>query len=129
MFICFVSFFVPVLLIPAKCDKISVCIENDKDLRMDCLLEPEPNKSNVFQFLWSSGDKEHAITTNYSSLSPETNLKSKSTVEERKAHNYRMTLPNFSDKLPHNSTLLCKLSGKVARVMVEKGELMSVSMF
>lgn len=124
----FLSFFVPVLLIPAKCDKISVCIDNDKDLRMDCLLEPELNKSNAFQFFWSSGDKEHVITTNYSRLSPETNLKGKSTVEERKPHNYRMTLPNFSDKLPRNSTLLCKLSGKIARVTVENGEWMSVSM-
>lgn len=119
------SFVVSVLLIPAKCNKISVCIEDDKDLRVDCLIKPEPTKSNTFQFSWSSGGKESVITTNDSRLSTDTDFKS--TVKELKPHGYRMTLTNFTDKLPRNSSLLCKLSGKSASVVVVNGEWMSAS--
>lgn len=117
---------VSVLLIPAKCNNISVCIEDEKDLRVDCLIKPEPSKSNTFQFSWSSGSKESVITTNASRLSSETDFKT--TVKELKPHGYRMTLFNFTDKLPRNSSLLCKLSGKTARsVVVVNGEWMSAS--
>lgn len=118
---CFMFLFVPVLLIPAKCDRISVCAEDNKVLRVDCLLEPEPNKLNTFQFSWSSGTKESVFSTNVSGSSPDNEFKGKSTVKELQPHGYRMTLPNFTDKLPRNSTFLCRLSGKTARVAVEKG--------
>lgn len=117
---------VSVLLIPAKSNKISVCIEDEKDLRVDCLIKPEPSKSNTFQFSWSSGSKESVITTNDSRLSlPDADFKT--TVKELTPHGYRMTLTNFTDKLPRNSSLLCKLSGKTARVVVVNGEWTSAS--
>uniref|UniRef100_A0A674PKB5 Uncharacterized protein n=1 Tax=Takifugu rubripes TaxID=31033 RepID=A0A674PKB5_TAKRU len=112
---------VSVLLIPAKSNKISVCIEDEKDLRVDCLIKPEPSKSNTFQFSWSSGSKESVITTNDSRLSPDADFKT--TVKELTPHGYRMTLTNFTDKLPRNSSLLCKLSGKTARVVVVNDKL------
>ncbi|TWW74713.1 hypothetical protein D4764_14G0007160 [Takifugu flavidus] len=112
---------VSVLLIPAKSNKISVCIEDEKDLRVDCLIKPEPSKSNTFQFSWSSGSKESVITTNDSRLSPDTDFKT--TVKELTPHGYRMTLTNFTDKLPRNSSLLCKLSGKTAKVVVVNDKL------
>lgn len=116
---------VSVLLIPAKCNKISLCIEDERDLRVDCLIKPEPSKSNTFQFSWSSGSKESIITTNDSRLPPDTDFKT--TVKELKPHGYRMTLTNFTEKLPRNSSLLCKLSGKTASVVVVNGEWMSAS--
>lgn len=124
-YMCFVFLFVPVLLIPVKCNNISVCIDNDKDLRVDCLIKPEPNKSNTIQFSWSSGSKHSVIATNDSKSSSDTDFKS--TVKELKPYGYSMTLTNFTDKLPRNSDLLCKLSGKTASVTVVNGEWMSAS--
>ncbi|KAE8287523.1 hypothetical protein D5F01_LYC13568 [Larimichthys crocea] len=44
-----------VLLIPASCDPISVCYEDDNDLRVDCWVEPKANKISSYEFslvLW-----------------------------------------------------------------------------
>lgn len=113
--------YVPVLLIPAKCDPISVCLEVDKDLRVDCKIKAEPSKINTYEFSWSSGTKESVINTNVSGASAEERFKDKSNVEELKSGGYRMILSNFTDKIPHNTTFFCKLSGKIARVTVKRG--------
>lgn len=113
--------FAPVLLIPAKCDQISVCVEDDGDLRVDCRVEPKPNKINSYEFSWSSGTKESVINTNVSGSSAEGQFKDKSYVEELEPHGYRMTLIGFKDKLPHNTTYMCKISGVGANVSLEKG--------
>lgn len=121
-----------VLLIPAKCDLISVCVEDDNDLRVDCLIEPKPNKINSYEFSWSSGTKESLINTNVSGSSAEGQFKEKSYVEELEPRGYRMTLAEFTDKLPHNTTYMCKISGEVASVKVEREQLVpcsAVSMF
>ncbi|XP_071317535.1 uncharacterized protein [Trachinotus anak] len=121
-----------VLLIPAKCDLITVCIEDDNDLRVDCLIEPKPNKINSFEFSWSSGTKESLIYTNVSGSSAESQFKDKSTVVELEPHGYRMTLSGFRHSLPHNTTYMCKITGEVARVNVEADQLLpcsAVSMF
>ncbi|KAG7217272.1 hypothetical protein INR49_027816 [Caranx melampygus] len=113
-----------VLLIPAQCnDKITVCIEDDKDLRVDCLIEPKPNKINSFEFSWSSGTKESLINTNVSGSSAESQFKDKSTVEELESGGYRMTLSGFTDKLPHNTTYMCTITGEVARINMEADQL------
>lgn len=111
----------PVLLIPATCEKITVCVEDDEDLRVDCLVEPKENKINSYEFSWSSGSKETLINTNVSGSSAENEFKAKSSVEELSPHGYRMTLKGFKDKLPHNTTYMCKISGNVASVSIEKG--------
>lgn len=111
--------YIPVLLIPAKCDTISVCLEPDKDLRVDCTTNA--SKINTYEFSWKSENKELVINTNVSGASVEERFKDKSNVEELKSGHYRMILSNFIDKLQHNSTFICKLSGKTASVTVEKG--------
>ncbi|CAG00505.1 unnamed protein product [Tetraodon nigroviridis] len=116
-----------VLLIPAKCEKISVCTSDNKDLRVDCLVEPKPNKVNDYQFSWSSGDKEIVLSTNVSGSSPDKNLKTQSTIKELKPHGYRMILPNFTNELPQNVTFLCALSGNTVRIAVEKDKLPTCS--
>lgn len=118
--------FAPVLLIPAKCDPISVCVEDDNDLRVDCLIDPKPSMINSYEFSWSSGAKESLINTNVSGSSAERQFADKSSVEELEPRGYRMTLTGFTDKLPHNTTYLCKISGVAARVTVEKGRQMTV---
>uniref|UniRef100_A0A4W6D6B6 Ig-like domain-containing protein n=1 Tax=Lates calcarifer TaxID=8187 RepID=A0A4W6D6B6_LATCA len=110
-----------VLLIPATCNKISVCVEDDRDLRVDCLIEPKPNKINSYEFSWSSGTKESLINTNVSGSAAEVQFKDKSYVEELESEGYRMTLSGFTDNLPHNTTYMCKISGEAARVTVEAG--------
>uniref|UniRef100_A0A8C2WZ98 Ig-like domain-containing protein n=1 Tax=Cyclopterus lumpus TaxID=8103 RepID=A0A8C2WZ98_CYCLU len=112
-----------VLLMPAKCDLISVCVENDNDLRVDCLIEPKPNKINSYEFSWSSGTKEFLINTNVSGSSAEGKFKDKSYVEELEPHGYRMTLNGFTDKLPHNTTYMCKISGVGSQVNWERDKL------
>ncbi|XP_068457212.1 uncharacterized protein [Clinocottus analis] len=116
-----------VLLIPAKCDLISVCVKNDYDLRVDCLIQPKPNKINSYEFSWSSGTKEFLINTNVSGSAAEGKFKDKSYVEELEPHGYRMTLSGFTDNLPHNTTYMCKISGESAQVNWERDKLVPCS--
>ncbi len=116
--------FSPVLLIPAKCNlsqNITVCVEDDDDVRVDCHILPQANKITSYEFSWSSGSKESLINTNVSGSSAEDQFKDKSEVTELDPYGYRMTLSSFKDKLPHNTTYMCKVSGVVASVSVEKG--------
>uniref|UniRef100_A0A3Q3MJP4 Ig-like domain-containing protein n=1 Tax=Labrus bergylta TaxID=56723 RepID=A0A3Q3MJP4_9LABR len=120
-----------VLLIPAQCQQISVCVEDDNDLRVDCRVPPKPNKINSYEFSWSIGTKESLINTNVSGSSAEGQVKG-SYVEELEPHGYRMTLPGFIDKLPYNTTYMCQVSGIGDRITVEREQLApcsAVSMF
>ncbi|XP_069001688.1 uncharacterized protein [Embiotoca jacksoni] len=116
-----------VLLIPVQSDRITVCVEDDNNLRVDCLIEPKPNKITSYEFSWSSGTKESLINTNVSGSSADPQFKDKSYVEELDPQFYRMTLTGFTEKLPHNTTYLCKISGVVASVNVEKEQLIPCS--
>lgn len=88
--------------------------------------DPKPNQINSYEFSWSSGAKESVLNTNVSGSSEEGQFKGKSTVVELEPNIYRMTLSGFTDNLPYNTTYLCKLSGVVASVTVEKGRQMTV---
>ncbi|KAM9728083.1 uncharacterized protein ACNS7B_016132 [Menidia menidia] len=128
----FVSGVLGVLLVSVGCELISVCVEDDNDLRVDCRTEPKPNKINSYEFSWSFGTKETLINTNVSGSAAETQFKDKSEVVELEPHGYRMTLSGFTDTLPHNTTYICKISGQIESVTVEKEHLApcsAVSMF
>uniref|UniRef100_A0A3Q3XFD8 Ig-like domain-containing protein n=1 Tax=Mola mola TaxID=94237 RepID=A0A3Q3XFD8_MOLML len=116
-----------VLLIPAQCSLITVCIEEDRALRVECRINYKPNMFNPFEFSWSSGAKESIINTNVSGSTIEGKFKGKSYVKELEPHGYKMTLNDFTDKLPHNTTYLCKIAGEVARITVEKDKLAKCS--
>uniref|UniRef100_A0A672GFR2 Ig-like domain-containing protein n=1 Tax=Salarias fasciatus TaxID=181472 RepID=A0A672GFR2_SALFA len=116
-----------VLLVSAQSDKITVCLEDDNDLRVDCLIKPKPNQIDSYEFSWASGNKEVLINTNVSGSSADNQFKEKSYVEELKPHGYRMTLKGFTDTLPHNTTYLCKISGSGASENVEKNKLVPCS--
>ncbi|KAM9846994.1 uncharacterized protein ACBR49_010240 [Aulostomus maculatus] len=116
-----------VLLIPAQCDRITVCVEDDDDLRVDCLIDPIPNKINTYEFSWSSGSKESLIFTNVSGSAAEAQFKDKSYVTELEPHGYRLTLSGFTATLPHNTTYICKVSGVAIAVTMEKDQLVKCS--
>ncbi|XP_044079284.1 thy-1 membrane glycoprotein-like [Siniperca chuatsi] len=116
-----------VLLIPAKCDLISVCLEEDNDLRVDCRVEPKPNQINSYEFSLATGSKESLINTNVSGSSAEGRFRGISKVEELEPHGYRLTLSDFTETLTQNTTYMCKISGSVARVSVEKEQLVQCS--
>lgn len=109
------------LLIPAECQKITVCIEDDDDLRVDCEIEPKLNQINDYVFSWSVEKKQVVINTNVSGSSAEPKFKDKSQVEELVPHGYRMTLKDFKDKLPANTTYMCKVSDDSLSITMEKG--------
>lgn len=113
--------FYPALLIPGRSELISVCYEEDEDLRVDCRIEPKSNKINSFQFSWSSGTKQSVINTNVSGAAAEAQFRDKSEVVELDPHGYRMTLKDFKNTLPHNTTYICDVSGQIESIIVEKG--------
>ncbi|XP_054899957.1 thy-1 membrane glycoprotein-like [Poeciliopsis prolifica] len=123
----FLSGILGVLLIPVKSQLISVCLEEDEDLRVDCRIEPKPNKINSYEFSWSSGTKEALINTNVSGSAAEAQFRDKSEVVELDPHGYRMTLKGFTNTLPHNTTYMCKISGQVESINVEKEQLQPCS--
>lgn len=120
--VCNFVFFVPVMLIPVKSKRITVCVEDDEELRVDCLIEPKPNKINTYQFSWSIGPRQETINTNVSGDSANKEFKDKSRVEELEPVGYRMTLSDFRDNLSHNTTFLCKISGQGENITVQKGK-------
>ncbi|XP_027886704.1 thy-1 membrane glycoprotein [Xiphophorus couchianus] len=116
-----------VLLIPVQSQLISVCLEEDEDLRVDCRIEPKPNKISSYEFSWSSGTKEALINTNVSGSAAEAQFRDKSEVVELDPQGYRMTLKGFTNTLPHNTTYMCKISGQVESIKVEKEQLQPCS--
>lgn len=112
--------FAPVLLIPAKCNNITVCIEEDKNLRVDCMINSTSNKINDYEFSWSSERKEVIINTNVSGSVADSQFKLSSVIELSPI-GYRLTLTDAKDKLPHTTTYICKISGHSAQTTVQKG--------
>nr|XP_020454325.1 thy-1 membrane glycoprotein [Monopterus albus] len=115
-----------VFLIPAKCDQISVCV-NDTDLRVDCRIPPTPNKISSYHFSLATEGKEFVINTNVSGSSAETRFQGKSYVVELEPKGYRMILEDFKDKLKGSTTYMCKINAQTASVSVEKEKLVKCS--
>ncbi|XP_077447759.1 thy-1 membrane glycoprotein [Stigmatopora argus] len=111
------------LLRPVWCDSITVCEEDDGDLRVDCLLKANPNKINSYEFSWSSGSKQALINSNVSGLSAEEEFRKVNHVTELEPDGYRLTLSGYQDKLPHNTTYMCKITGEGASINVERDHL------
>lgn len=110
----------PVLLVPAKCSNITVCIEEDRELRVDCLLSPKALKTESYTFLWSSGPKQMLINSNVSGSSVDNQFKGKSVVTKQEL-GYRMTLQGFTENLPPNTTFVCTVNEERAQISLGKG--------
>ncbi|KAL3971090.1 SWI/SNF-related matrix-associated actin-dependent regulator of chromatin subfamily A3 [Sarotherodon galilaeus] len=116
-----------VMLIPVKSHLMTVCMEEDEELRVDCQIENKPNKINTYQFSWSIEARQEIINTNVSGQSANEKFKGKSRVEELEPVGYRMTLSDFRDKLSDNTTFLCKISDQDANISVKKDNILSCS--
>lgn len=112
--------FDPVLLAPAKCENITVCIEDDGDLRVDCQINSQRSGIDSYQFSWSPGKKQLVINTNVSGSSADNQFKGKSEVTYENP-GYRMTLKGFTENLSQNTTFFCQVSEVSARISLGKG--------
>lgn len=117
-----------VLLVPGlRCDLVSVCLEDDDDLRVDCRIKPRPSQINSYEFSWSSGTKETLINTNVSGSTTEPRFREASYVEELEPYGYRLTLSGFTSTLPYNTTYMCKISRVVVSIYAERDKLLPCS--
>lgn len=109
-----------VLLVPAKCSNITVCIEENGELRVDCLIHSKALKPESYSFFWSSGPKQMLINSNVSGSSVDNQFKGKSVVTEREL-GYRMNLRGFTENLPQNPTFICRVNDESAQISLGKG--------
>ncbi|XP_048023477.1 thy-1 membrane glycoprotein-like [Chanodichthys erythropterus] len=110
-----------VLMSPVLCQDeesvITVCQEEDKDLRVDCLLEPKPNYHTDYEFSMSKGQKETIINTNISGIMPEPKFRHNTFVTELEPYGFRLTIMSFS--ITENTTFICKVTKIQKTLFVE----------
>ncbi|XP_016332765.1 uncharacterized protein LOC107681113 isoform X1 [Sinocyclocheilus anshuiensis] len=101
-----------VLMIPVLCQDeesvITVCQEEDNDLRVDCLLEPRHNYHTDYEFSMSKGQKEIIINTNISGIMPEPKFRHNTFVTELEPYGFRLTIMSFT--VTENTTFICKVT-------------------
>uniref|UniRef100_A0AAZ3SF45 Immunoglobulin subtype domain-containing protein n=1 Tax=Oncorhynchus tshawytscha TaxID=74940 RepID=A0AAZ3SF45_ONCTS len=105
------------------CELVSVCEEEDGDLRVDCHVEPRANQINSYEFSVSTGTVETVVNTNVSGSSPDVRYRDHSYVEQLEPYGYRLTLN--ADTHTHtltntHTTFICKISKNIASIIIEK---------
>ncbi|KTF76828.1 hypothetical protein cypCar_00019111 [Cyprinus carpio] len=110
-----------VLMMPVLCQGeesvITVCQEEDNDLRVDCLLEPRPNYHTDYEFSMSKGQKEIIINTNISGIMPEPKFRHNTFVTELEPFGFRLTIMSFT--ITENTTFICKVTKIQKTLFVE----------
>ncbi|TRY99630.1 hypothetical protein DNTS_004822 [Danionella cerebrum] len=111
------------LMTPVMCQgeesAITVCQEEDEDLRVDCLLEAKPNYHKDYEFSMSKGQKEIIINTNISGIMPEPRFRHNTFVTELEPYGFRLTLMSFT--ITENTTFICKVTRIQESLYVELG--------
>ncbi|XP_045573471.1 uncharacterized protein isoform X1 [Salmo salar] len=126
------------------CELVSVCEEEDGDLRVDCHVEPRANQINSYEFYLSAranqinsyefsvstGTVETVVNTNVSGSAPDVHYRDRSYVEHLEPYGYRLTLN--ADTHTHtltntHTTFICKISKNIASVIIEKNDLLPCS--
>ncbi|KPP57668.1 hypothetical protein Z043_124586 [Scleropages formosus] len=115
----------PVLVGPGLCDTITVCQEEDKDIRVDCKIESKPNQINNYVFSISKARNEIIINTNSTTEMADRNFNYKSTVVQLGKDGYRLRLENYV--VSENTTFICKTRNKTINRFVEKGKMVTCS--
>ncbi|KAL0995001.1 hypothetical protein UPYG_G00130500 [Umbra pygmaea] len=111
----------------AVSSELSVCIEEDGDLRIDCPLKPRDSQINSYEFSMSIGAVETIINTNVSGSSPDAHYQDHSYVEQLEPQGYRLRLKaEMYRQIDTDSekTYLCKISKNITSKTIEKGELL-----
>ncbi|KAK6317635.1 hypothetical protein J4Q44_G00130350 [Coregonus suidteri] len=110
------------------CELVSVCEEEDGDLRVDCHVEPRANQINSYEFSVSTGTVETVVNTNVSGSAPDVRYRDRSYVEPLEPYGYRLTLNADTHILANtHKTFICKISKNIASVIIEKNDLLPCS--
>ncbi|XP_056587842.1 thy-1 membrane glycoprotein-like [Triplophysa dalaica] len=96
---------------------ITVCQEEDTDLRVNCLLEPKANYHTDFEFSMSKGNKEIIINTNISGIMPDPKFRHNTFVTEIEPYGFRLTMMGFT--ISENTTFICKVTKSQKTLFVE----------
>ncbi|KAI5622475.1 hypothetical protein C0J50_18076 [Silurus asotus] len=98
---------------------MTVCQEEDNDLRVTCPLRPKPNYHTEFEFSMSKGKREIIINTNVSGTMPEPSFRHNTYVEELEPYGFKLTMMRFT--ITENTTFMCKVSQEDKRLFVDMG--------
>ncbi|KAL4658608.1 hypothetical protein GN956_G3202 [Arapaima gigas] len=117
--------FLLVIVTPSLCKKITVCQEEDRDVRVDCVIEPKPNEIISYIFSMSKGSREYIVNTNSTTVTAAEMFQDISTVEQLGTNTLRLRLHEY--KFSENTTFSCKVNTKTANIFVEKGKMLPCS--
>ncbi|KAM9451315.1 uncharacterized protein Hap1MRO34_021659 isoform 2-T2 [Clarias gariepinus] len=87
---------------------MTVCLEEDNDLRVTCPLKPKPNYHTDYEFSMSKGTKLLIINTNVSGTMPEPSFRHNTYVEELEPYGFKLTMMRFT--ITENTTFMCRVT-------------------
>ncbi|XP_066563780.1 thy-1 membrane glycoprotein [Amia ocellicauda] len=120
--------FAAVSVVPVLGQSIIVCQQEDKALRIDCLLQPKAHQITTYEFSLSKSGKETLINSNVTGITTDPKYKDKSRVMPLDPYGYRLTMPDF--QLNENTTFICKIGSQHQNSgVIEKGKLVTCSAF
>ncbi|KAK3523520.1 hypothetical protein QTP70_001888 [Hemibagrus guttatus] len=98
-------------------EEMTVCQEEDNDLRVTCPLRPKPDYHTEFEFSMSKGTREVIINTNVSGTVPDSSFRHNTYVEELEPYGFKLTMMRFT--LTENTTFICKVTQEDKRLFVD----------
>ncbi|KAG5844609.1 hypothetical protein ANANG_G00164310 [Anguilla anguilla] len=119
------SIFLVVLVIPGFSQKVTVCKEEDGDVRVDCLIAPKQNQINSYEFSITKGSKEVVINTNVTGKTADPKFKDTTQVDSLDLQGYRLRMRKY--QMDENTTFICKATQTTESVMVVKGKMLECS--
>ncbi|TSQ12720.1 hypothetical protein Baya_10800 [Bagarius yarrelli] len=96
---------------------MTVCQEEDNDLRVTCPLRPKSSYHTEFEFSMSKGRREVIINTNVSGTMPDPSFRHNTYVEELEPYGFKLTMMRFT--LTENTTFICKVTQEDKRLFVD----------
>lgn len=102
-------------------ETITVCQEEDNDLRVECPVDPNPNPVRVeYEFSMATRGKETIINTNVSGIMADDKFRRDQAYADHLDDIIRLTIKDFT--VSENTTFLCKISGNLESVFIEPGK-------
>lgn len=102
-------------------EKITVCQEEDNDLRVDCPVDSNPNPMRMeYEFSMATRGKETIINTNVSGIMADDKFRRDQAYADFVDDIIRLTIKDFT--VSENTTFICKISGNMESVFIEPGK-------
>ncbi|XP_060747020.1 thy-1 membrane glycoprotein-like [Tachysurus vachellii] len=98
-------------------EEMTVCQEEDHDLRVTCPLRPKPNYHTEFEFSMSKGRREVIVNTNVSGTMPDSSFRHNTYVEELDPYGFKLIIMSFT--LTENTTFICRVTNEDMRLFVD----------